>query len=66
MALIERGLSGVRAVQPIVQEMVMSSMKAAVAGRLVSITFDGSKDNFAIERASSMMTTCPPCARPSE
>jgi hypothetical protein len=42
-------VNGVRAVQPIVQEVVLKSVKAAIAGRKVSITFDGSKVNFAIE-----------------
>jgi hypothetical protein len=43
------GLNGVRAVQPIVKNMVIDSMRAAVAGRPVGITFDGSKVNFSIE-----------------
>ncbi len=43
------GINGVRAVQPIVRSMVISSAKTAVAGRLVGITFDGSKVNFSIE-----------------
>lgn len=43
------GINGVRAVQPIVRALVVDRAKAAVAGRLVGITFDGSKVNFSIE-----------------
>ncbi len=43
------GLSGVRSVQPIVRKIVLDGMKAAVAGRPVGITFDGSKVNFSVE-----------------
>jgi hypothetical protein len=43
------GINGVRAVQPIVRSMVIGSAKAAVAGRLVGITFDVSKVNYSIE-----------------
>ncbi len=55
VALIENahqslgGQNGVRQMQPVLQELVMDCVKVAVAGRLVSITFDGSKVNFAIE-----------------
>jgi hypothetical protein len=43
------GINGVKAVQPIVRALVVDRAKAAVAGRLVGITFDGSKVNFSIE-----------------
>ncbi len=43
------GLKGVQAVQPIVMTMAVDSVRAAVAGRLVSITFDGSKVNYSVE-----------------
>ncbi len=43
------GINGVRSAQPILREMAMGSAKAAVAGRPVGITFDGSKVNFSIE-----------------
>lgn len=70
VALIEKphhslgGLSGVRAVQPVVQEMVKSNLKAAIAGRKVSITFDGSKVNLLLRECLhvfSTTTTCQPC-----
>jgi hypothetical protein len=43
------GINGVRSAQPILHEMMLASMRAAVAGRPVGITFDGSKVNFSIE-----------------
>jgi hypothetical protein len=43
------GLSAVRVVQPLIRSMVLDSVKAAMAERLVAITFDGSKVNFSIE-----------------
>jgi hypothetical protein len=43
------GNNGIRAVQPLVQDIVLGQAKAAIAGRAVGITFDGSKVNFSIE-----------------
>jgi hypothetical protein len=43
------GINGMRAVQPIVRSLVVDRAKAAVAGRLVGITFDGSKVNSSVE-----------------
>ena len=43
------GLSGMRTVQPVVRRMVLDSVKVAVKGLRLAVTFDGSKVNFSIE-----------------